>query len=155
MNLSSGGQVATDHLTVDSYSTVDLNNETAYLYANTITVSNGGEFSIGAGAYETNAFGTDTMELTNGGVFNINSSDYVLDADLVNGHTNTTDKSNATYGYGVIAMNSDGHLTVNGNGNTNNSDQRFSVDDTADNVVAASGNSPGSHQQLYWRRPHL
>lgn len=64
----------------------------------------------------------------------------MLDADLVNGHTNTTDKSNATYGYGVIAMNSDGHLTVNGNGNTTNSDQEFSVDDSADNVVAASGN---------------
>lgn len=140
LNLSSGGQVATDHLTVDSYSTVDLNNETTYLYANTITVSNGGEFSIGAGAYEANAFGTDTMELTNGGVFNINSSDYVLDADLVNGHTNTTDKSDATYGYGVIAMNADGHLTVNGNGNTYNSDQEFSVDDANDGVVAASGN---------------
>lgn len=140
MNLSSGGLVETDHLTVDTYSTVDLNNETTYLYANTITVSNGGEFSIGAGAYEANAFGTDTMELTNGGVFNINSSDYVLDADLVNGHTNTTNKSDATYGYGVIAMNADGHLTINGNGNTNNADQEFSVDDAADNVVAASGN---------------
>jgi hypothetical protein len=39
-------------LKVDSYSKVDLNDETTYLYANTITVSNGGEFSIGAGAYE-------------------------------------------------------------------------------------------------------
>jgi hypothetical protein len=63
MNLSSGSQVATDHLTVDSYSKVDLNNETTYLYANTITVSNGGEFSIGAGAYEARAFGTNTMDL--------------------------------------------------------------------------------------------
>ncbi|MEX3019134.1 autotransporter outer membrane beta-barrel domain-containing protein [Kluyvera sp. STS39-E] len=140
MNLSSGGQVATDHLTVDSYSTVDLNNETTYLYANTITVSNGGEFSIGAGAYEANAFGTDTMELTKGGVFNIKSSDYVLDADLVNGHTNTVNKSDATYGYGVIAMNADGHLTVNGNGNTTNADQEFSVDDNNDGVAAATGN---------------
>jgi outer membrane autotransporter protein len=138
MNLSSGGQVATDHLTVDSYSTVDLNNETTWLYANTITVSNGGEFSIGAGAYEARAFGTNTMELTHGGVFNINSSDYVLDADLVNAHTNTKHKSDPTYGYGMIAMNSDGHLTVNGN--LNNADQEFSVYDANDNVVAAKGN---------------
>ncbi|MDU6682910.1 MAG: autotransporter outer membrane beta-barrel domain-containing protein [Enterobacteriaceae bacterium] len=140
MNLSSGGQVSTDHLTVDSYSTVDLNNETTWLYANTITVSNGGEFSIGAGAYEARAFGTNTMELTHGGVFDINSSDYVLDADLVNAHTNTKHKSDPTYGYGIIAMNSDGHLTVNGNGNLNNADQEFSVYDANDNVVAASGN---------------
>ncbi len=112
MNLSSYGEVDTDHLTVDSYSKVDLTNETAYLYANTITVSNGGEFSIGAGEFDADSFGTDTLELTNAGVFNINNSDYVLDADLVNGHTNTTDTSNATYGYGVIAMTSDGHLTV-------------------------------------------
>lgn len=140
LNLSSAGAVATDHLVVDSYSTVDLNNETTYLYANTVTVSNGGEFSIGAGAYEANTFSTDTLELTNGGVFNINSSDYVLDADLVNGHTNTTDENNATYGYGVIAMNSDGHLTINGNGNINNADQEFSVDDANDGVVAATGN---------------
>ncbi|HBM0565183.1 autotransporter outer membrane beta-barrel domain-containing protein, partial [Salmonella enterica] len=111
MNLSSYGEVDTDHLTVDSYSKVDLTNETAYLYANTITVSNGGEFSIGAGEFDADSFGTDTLELTNAGVFNINNSDYVLDADLVNGHTNTTDTSNATYGYGVIAMTSDGHLT--------------------------------------------
>ncbi|EIX3164884.1 autotransporter outer membrane beta-barrel domain-containing protein, partial [Salmonella enterica] len=91
MNLSSYGEVDTDHLTVDSYSKVDLTNETAYLYANTITVSNGGEFSIGAGEFDADSFGTDTLELTNAGVFNINNSDYVLDADLVNGHTNTTD----------------------------------------------------------------
>jgi outer membrane autotransporter protein len=140
MNLSSGGQVATDHLTVDGYSTVDLNNETTYLYANTITVSNGGEFNIGAGAYEASVFGTNTLELNKGGVFNINSSDYVLDADLVNTHTNTKNKADATYGYGVIAMNSDGHLTINGNGNLNNADQEFSIYDANDNVAAAAGN---------------
>lgn len=140
MNLSSGGEVATDHLTVDTYSKVDLTDDTTYLYANTITVSNGGEFSIGAGEFDAAPFGTDTMELTNGGVFNINSSDYILDADLVNGHTNTTNKADATYGYGVIAMNSDGHLTVNGNGNINNADQEFAVDDANDGVVAAAGN---------------
>ena len=140
MNLSSDGEVGTDHLTVDSYSKVDLTDETTYLRANTITVSNGGEFSIGAGDFDANLFSTDTMELTNGGVFNINSSDYVLDADLINGHTNTTNTQDATYGYGVIAMNSDGHLTINGNGNSNNADQEFSVDDTNDGTVAAAGN---------------
>ncbi|HKM98363.1 MAG TPA: autotransporter outer membrane beta-barrel domain-containing protein [Buttiauxella sp.] len=140
MNLSSGGEVGTDHLTVDGYSKVDLTDETTYLRANTITVSNGGEFSIGAGDFDANLFSTDTMELTKGGVFNINSSDYVLDADLINGHTNTTNTQDATYGYGVIAMNSDGHLTINGNGNSNNADQEFSVDDTNDGTVAAAGN---------------
>lgn len=149
MNLSSYGEVDTDHLTVDSYSKVDLTNETAYLYANTITVSNGGEFSIGAGEFDADSFGTDTLELTNAGVFNINNSDYVLNADLVNGHTNTTDTSNATYGYGVIAMTSDGHLTVNGNGDyyngDNTADTTYSANGEADNsytdnVVAATGN---------------
>ncbi|MGK4822341.1 autotransporter outer membrane beta-barrel domain-containing protein, partial [Salmonella enterica] len=134
---------------VDSYSKVDLTNETAYLYANTITVSNGGEFSIGAGEFDADSFGTDTLELTNAGVFNINNSDYVLNADLVNGHTNTTDTSNATYGYGVIAMTSDGHLTVNGNGDyyngDNTADTTYSANGEADNsytdnVVAATGN---------------
>ncbi|EIJ3069794.1 autotransporter outer membrane beta-barrel domain-containing protein [Salmonella enterica] len=149
MNLSSYGEVDTDHLTVDSYSKVDLTNETAYLYANTITVSNGGEFSIGAGEFDADSFGTDTLELTNAGVFNINNSDYVLNADLVNGHTNTADTSNATYGYGVIAMTSDGHLTVNGNGDyyngDNTADTTYSANGEADNsytdnVVAATGN---------------
>jgi outer membrane autotransporter protein len=140
MNLSSYGAVGTDHLTVDSYSRVDLKDESAYLYANTITVSNGGEFSVGAGDFDANLFKTDTLQLTNGGVFNINSSDYVLDADLVNGYTNTANTQDATYGYGVIAMNSDGHLTVNGNGNINNADQEFSVYDANDKTVAAAGN---------------
>ncbi|HAO0282206.1 TPA: autotransporter outer membrane beta-barrel domain-containing protein, partial [Escherichia coli] len=63
MNLSSNGEVDTDHLTVDSYSKVDLTNETAYLYANTITVSNAGEFSIGAGEFDGDVFGTDKLEL--------------------------------------------------------------------------------------------
>ncbi|WP_348231326.1 hypothetical protein, partial [Salmonella enterica] len=70
-----------------------------YLFDNTITLSNGGDFSMGAGYFDAVSFGTDTLELTNAGVFNINNSDYVLYADLVNGHTNTPDTSNATYGY--------------------------------------------------------
>jgi outer membrane autotransporter protein len=140
MNLSTDGTVKTDHLTVDTYSTVDLSDETAQLYANTITVSNGGEFSIVGDDFDARSLTTDTVELTNGGVFNINSNDYVLNADLVNGHTNTTNTSDATYGYGVIAMNSDGHLTVNGNGNTHNAGEEFSIDDAGDGVTAATGN---------------
>ncbi|MDN8598355.1 autotransporter outer membrane beta-barrel domain-containing protein [Citrobacter sp. S2-9] len=140
MDLSTDGTVNTDHLTVDTHSTVDLSDETAQLYANTITVSNGGELSISGDDFDARSLITDTVELTNGGVFNINSNDYVLNADLVNGHTNTTNSSDATYGYGVIAMNSDGHLTVNGNGNTNQADEEFSTDDASDGVVAATGN---------------
>ena len=75
--------------------------------------------------FDTEAFRTDKLELTSGniadhngnvvsGVFNIHSSDYVLNADLVNDRTWDTSKSN--YGYGIVAMNSDGHLTINGNG---------------------------------------
>ncbi|MGQ7144670.1 pertactin-like passenger domain-containing protein, partial [Escherichia sp. SS-MK2] len=70
------------------------------------------------------------------GVFDIHSNDYILNADLVNDRTNDTSKAN--YGYGVIAMNSDGHLTVNGNNDINNGDE---VDNSSvDNVVAATGN---------------
>ena len=60
----------------------------------------------------------------------------MLNADLVNDRTNDTSKAN--YGYGTIAMNSDGHLTVNGNGDINNADE---MDNSAvDNVAAATGN---------------
>lgn len=40
--------------------------------------------------YDANPFQTEKLELTNGGVFDIHSSDYILNADLVNGHTNDT-----------------------------------------------------------------
>ncbi len=68
------------------------------------------------------------------GVFDIHSSDYVLNADLVNDRTWDTSKSN--YGYGIVAMNSDGHLTINGNMNNGDELDNSSVD----NVVAATGN---------------
>ena len=47
LNIGEDGEVATDHLTVDSYSTVNLTESTGWnnysnLYANTITVTNGG-----------------------------------------------------------------------------------------------------------------
>ncbi len=47
MNIGEDGQVATDHSTIDSYSTVALDDDVTHygdysLYANTITVTNGG-----------------------------------------------------------------------------------------------------------------
>ncbi len=66
----------------------------------------------------------------------------MLDADLVNDRTNDTTKSN--YGYGVIAMNSDGHLTINGNGDNDNTASieagQNEVDNAGDRVAAATGN---------------
>ncbi|EAA9449613.1 autotransporter outer membrane beta-barrel domain-containing protein [Salmonella enterica subsp. enterica serovar Mokola] len=152
LNIGEGGYVDTDHLTIDSYSTVDLTESTGWstysnLYANTITVTNGGMLDVNVGQFDTEVFSTDKLELTSGntadhngnvvsGVFNIHSSDYVLNADLVNDRT--WDTTQANYGYGTIAMNSDGHLTINGNGDINNGDE---LDNSSvDNVVAATGN---------------
>ncbi|EML9215619.1 autotransporter outer membrane beta-barrel domain-containing protein [Citrobacter freundii] len=152
LNIGEGGQVDTDHLTINSYSTVNLTESTGWatgsnLYANTITVTNGGVLDVNVDQFDTEVFNTDKLELTSGnyadnsnhvvsGVFNIHSRDYVLNADLVNDRT--WDTTQANYGYGTIAMNSDGHLTVNGNGDINNGDE---LDNSSvDNVVAASGN---------------
>ena len=152
LNIGEGGQVDTDHLTINSYSTVNLTESTGWatgsnLYANTITVTNGGVLDVNVDQFDTEVFNTDKLELTSGnyadnsnhvvsGVFNIHSSDYVLNADLVNDRT--WDTTQANYGYGTIAMNSDDHLTVNGNGDINNGDE---LDNSSvDNVVAASGN---------------
>ncbi|EEV9341454.1 autotransporter adhesin EhaB, partial [Escherichia coli] len=67
---------------------------------------------------------------------------FVLDADLTNDRTNDTTKSN--YGYGLIAMNSDGHLTINGNGDNDNTASieagQNEVDNNGDHVAAATGN---------------
>lgn len=152
LNIGEDGEVATDHLTVDSYSTVNLTESTGWnnysnLYANTITVTNGGVLDVNVDQFDTEAFRTDKLELTSGniadhngnvvsGVFNIHSSDYVLNADLVNDRTWDTSKSN--YGYGIVAMNSDGHLTIHGNGDVDNGTE---LDNSSvDNVVAATGN---------------
>ncbi|ELO4689674.1 autotransporter outer membrane beta-barrel domain-containing protein [Citrobacter koseri] len=116
----------------------------AALYANTINVTNNGVLDVGnSTAY---ALQADTLNLTsytdangnvNAGVFNVHSNSFVLDADLTNDRTNDITKSN--YGYGVIAMNSDGHLTINGNGDAWTGDQS-EVDNAGDNVAAATGN---------------
>jgi hypothetical protein len=62
----------------------------------------------------------------------------VLNADLTNDRTNDTTQAN--YGYGVIAMNSDGHLTINGNGDSDTSGDQSEVDNYGDHVAAATGN---------------
>ncbi len=152
LNIGEDGYVDTDHLTINSYSTVALTESTGWgadynLYANTITVTNGGVLDVNVDQFDTEAFRTDKLELTSGniadnngnvvsGVFDIHSSDYVLNADLVNDRT--WDTAQANYGYGIVAMNSDGHLTINGNGDINNGDE---LDNSSvDNVVAATGN---------------
>ncbi|WP_033547588.1 autotransporter adhesin EhaB [Escherichia coli] len=156
LNINEDGHVATDSLTVDN-STVTISDEVsagwavgdAALYANNIKVTNDGILDVGNTA--ANALQVDTLNLTSttdtsgnihAGVFNIESNRFVLDADLTNDRTNDTTKSN--YGYGLIAMNSDGHLTINGNGDNDNTasieaDQN-EVDNNGDHVAAATGN---------------
>ncbi|MMP46277.1 autotransporter outer membrane beta-barrel domain-containing protein, partial [Escherichia coli] len=158
LNIGEDGHVATDSLTINN-STVKLsddvsagwNADDAALYANTITVTNDGLLDVNVDQFDANPFHADTLNLTsttdtNGnihaGVFDIHSSDYVMDTDLVNDRTNDTTKSN--YGYGVIAMNSDGHLTINGNGDNDNTASieagQNEVDNNGDHVAAATGN---------------
>lgn len=139
LNINEDGHVATDTLTIDN-STVSIAADAsvgwgvsdAALYANTINVTNNGVLDVNKNtAY---ALQTDSLNLTsstdakgrvNAGVLNIHDNNLMLNADLINDRTQ--DKSQSNYGYGVIAMNSAGHLTLNGNGN-------------ADGVAAATGN---------------
>ncbi|HCD7425366.1 autotransporter outer membrane beta-barrel domain-containing protein [Citrobacter werkmanii] len=155
MNIGEDGAVDTDHLTIDTNSTVTLSDDVssawsgAALYANTITATNGGMLNVETSNNGASSlFTAGTLELTSGnvadnngnvyaGVFNINSNNYVLNSDLVNDRT--WDTTQANYGYGIIAMNSDGHLTVNGNGDINSGDEA-DASSTSDNVVAATGN---------------
>ncbi|MEH4658775.1 autotransporter outer membrane beta-barrel domain-containing protein [Phytobacter diazotrophicus] len=151
LNIGEDGHVATDSLSIDN-STVKLAddiasgwNYSAALYANTITVTNNGLLDVNVNEFDAYPFQADTLNLTSAtdtrgnihaGVFNIHSSDYVMNTDLVNDRT--SDKTKANYGYGVIAMNSDGHLTVNGNGDINGGNE---LDNSAtDDVTAAKGN---------------
>ncbi|QLM96773.1 autotransporter adhesin EhaB [Escherichia coli] len=156
LNINEDGHVATDSLTVDN-SAVTISDEVsagwavgdAALYANNIKVTNDGILNVGNTA--ANALQVDTLNLTSttdtsgnihAGVFNIESNRFVLDADLTNDRTNDTTKSN--YGYGLIAMNSDGHLTINGNGDNDNTASieagQNEVDNNGDHVAAATGN---------------
>lgn len=109
LNIGDAGIVKTNSLYLDSGSHAALTEEIAELYANTITVDNGAELALGLGQVDTH-----NMVLTDGGVLNVASRDYVLNADLNNARETTNDKSKAEYDYGVVALNSDGHLAVNG-----------------------------------------
>lgn len=51
LNIGDNGAVATDSLYLDSDSRAALTEETAELYANTITVDNGAELSLGLGQW--------------------------------------------------------------------------------------------------------
>lgn len=152
LNINEDGHVATDALTINN-STVTIADDVsagwgyddAALYANTINVTNDGVLDVGnSTAY---ALQADTLNLTsetdtNGnvhaGVFNVHSNSFVLNADLTNDRT--WDTTQANYGYGVIAMNSDGHLTINGNGDADTTGDQSEVDNTGDRVAAATGN---------------
>jgi outer membrane autotransporter protein len=107
MQIGDNGFVAADSVNLNSYSSLSLTEETAELYANSVNVDGNAQLNLGLGQLD-----TADLQLTNGGTFNIDSRDYVLNGDMTNGHTN--DRSQANYGYGVVAMNSDGHLAVNG-----------------------------------------
>ncbi|NIF36966.1 autotransporter outer membrane beta-barrel domain-containing protein [Enterobacter sp. Tr-810] len=109
LNIGDSGGVATDSLYLDSASRATLTEETAGLYANTITVDNGAELALGLGQVDTH-----NMVLTDGGVLNVASRDYVLNSDLNNARYITNDRHATGYDYGVVALNADGHLAVNG-----------------------------------------
>ncbi|RAU35789.1 autotransporter outer membrane beta-barrel domain-containing protein [Enterobacter sp. RIT418] len=109
LNIGDSGAVATDSLYLDSYSRAALTEETAELYANTLTVDNHAELALGLGQVDTH-----NMVLTDGGVLNVASRDYVLNSDLNNARYITNDRYKSDYDHGVIALNSDGHLAVNG-----------------------------------------
>jgi outer membrane autotransporter protein len=110
LNMGNSGVLATDHLSLDSWSTASLLEETSQLYANTITVDNGAQLNLGRGQVDTH-----NMVLTDAGVLNVASRKYVLNSDLNNARYVTNDIHKAGYDHGVIALNSDGHLSVNGN----------------------------------------
>ncbi|QQE44142.1 autotransporter outer membrane beta-barrel domain-containing protein [Hafnia alvei] len=101
--------VATDSLNINSGSQVILTEETASLYANTITVTNGGELNLGLGQTDTHS-----LVLSDAGTLNVGSREYVLNSDMSNARYVTNDVNAAGYDHGVIAINSDGHLAVNG-----------------------------------------
>ena len=112
MKISAHGNVLTDALNLNSGSKATLTEETAHLYANTITVGDISELNVGLGQADTH-----NMVLTDNGTLNIGSREYVLNSDM----NNARDKTAADYVYdqGTIGMNSDGHLAVNGVSNGN------------------------------------
>ncbi|HDW1371597.1 TPA: outer membrane autotransporter barrel domain-containing protein, partial [Escherichia coli] len=79
LNIGEDGYVDTDHLTINSYSTVALTESTGWgadynLYANTITVTNGGVLDVNVDQFDTEAFRTDKLELTSGNIADNNGN---------------------------------------------------------------------------------
>lgn len=139
--------VATDSLNINSGSQVKLTEETAALYANTITVTNGGELNLGLGQTDTHK-----LVLSDGGVLNVGSREYVLNSDMGNARYVTNDVNATGYDHGVVAINSDGHLAVNGdvNGNYNvridNATGKGSIADYKDKeVIRVYDNNTDTH----------
>jgi outer membrane autotransporter protein len=108
LNIANDGFVATDTLSLDNQSQVSLLNEGAELYANQITVDRQSQLNLGLGQVESR-----NMTLANGGTFNVGSRAYILNSDL-----NST-ASQVRQEQGIVALNSDGHLSVNGDVNGN------------------------------------
>lgn len=139
--------VATDSLNINSGSQVKLTEETAALYANTITVTNGGELNLGLGQTDTHK-----LVLSDGGVLNVGSREYVLNSDMGNARYVTNDVNATGYDHGVVAINSDGHLAVNGDvsGNYNvridNATGKGSIADYKDKeVIRVYDNNADTH----------
>ncbi|TBL77143.1 autotransporter outer membrane beta-barrel domain-containing protein [Obesumbacterium proteus] len=139
--------VATNALNINSGSQVKLTEETASLYANTITVTNGGELNLGLGQTDTHK-----LVLSDGGVLNVGSREYVLNSDMDNVRHVTNDVNATGYDHGVVAINSDGHLAVNGdvNGNYNvridNATGKGSIADYKDKeVIRVYDNNTDTH----------
>lgn len=139
--------VATDSLNINSGSQVKLTEETAALYANTITVTNGGELNLGLGQTDTHK-----LVLSDGGILNVGSREYVLNSDMGNARYVTNDVNATGYDHGVVAINSDGHLAVNGDvsGNYNvridNATGKGSIADYKDKeVIRVYDNNADTH----------
>lgn len=139
--------VATNALNINSGSQVKLTEETASLYANTITVTNGGELNLGLGQTDTHS-----LILSDGGVLNVGSREYVLNSDIDNVRHVTNDVNATGYDHGVVAINSDGHLAVNGdvNGNYNvridNATGKGSIADYKDKeIIRVYDNNTDTH----------
>lgn len=139
--------VATDSLNINSGSQVKLTEETAALYANTITVTNGGELNLGLGQTDTHS-----LILSDGGILNVGSREYVLNSDMGNARYVTNDVNATGYDHGVVAINSDGHLAVNGDvsGNYNvridNATGKGSIADYKDKeVIRVYDNNTDTH----------
>lgn len=147
MQIGDTGGVASDSLNINSGSQVKLTEETAVLYANTITVTNGGELNLGLGQTDTHS-----LILSDGGILNVGSREYVLNSDMGNTRYVTNDVNATGYDHGVVAINSDGHLAVNGDvsGNYNvridNATGKGSIADYKDKeVIRVYDNNTDTH----------